>query len=267
MLSVSEQCRILNLARSSYYYEPVEESEENLLLMRRMDELHTKRPFLGSRQLVDALIREGFAVNRKRIQRLMRLMGLDTIYCKPRTSTPNLEHRIYPYLLRGVPINRVNQVWSIDITYIRMRSGFLYLVAVIDWFSRYVLAWELSNSMTVDFCIEGLEAALKFGNPEVFNSDQGAQFTSTDFVNVLLSRDIKVSMDGKGRALDNVFIERLWRTVKYEEVYLNDYAGGREAKLGLSKYLGYYNNERSHRALFGATPAEVFMGKRILQLT
>lgn len=257
MLSVSEQCRFLNLPRSTYYYEPVPESAENLMLMRRMDELHTAHSFYGSRQLCNVLRREGQLVNRKRVQRLMRLMGLEAVYCKPNLSIPDLSHRIFPYLLRGVAIERVHQVWSIDITYIRMRQGFLYLVAVIDWYSRFVLSWELSNSLCVEFCLEALRAALKFGVPETFNSDQGAQFTCYEFVEELLSRQIRVSMDGKGRALDNVFIERLWRSVKYEEVYLYDYITGIEARHGLGKYFRFYNHERPHQALAARTPSEV----------
>ncbi len=258
-LSIAAQCTLLGLSRSGYYYEPIPESVFNLSVMRQIDELSTKHPFYGSRQMRDALWRDGCDVNRKRVQRLMRLMGIEAIYCRPNTSLPNLQHRIFPYLLRGVPITKVNQVWSIDITYIRMRDGFLYLVAVIDWFSRFVLSWELSNSMSVDFCVEALILALDHGTPEIFNSDQGAQFTAEEFVDELLSRKIRVSMDGIGRAIDNVWIERLWRSVKYEEVYLKDYSSGRDAKIGLKEYFRFYNHDRPHSSLDRMTPAEVFL--------
>lgn len=258
-LSIAAQCALLGLSRSGYYYEPIPESVFNLSVMRQIDELSTKYPFYGSRQMRDALWRDGCEVNRKRVQRLMRLMGIEAIYCKPKTSLPNLQHRIFPYLLRGVLITRVNQVWSIDITYIRMRDGFLYLVAVIDWFSRFVLSWELSNSMSVDFCVKALIFALDHGTPEIFNSDQGAQFTAEEFVGELLSRKIRVSMDGIGRAIDNVWIERLWRSVKYEEVYLKDYSSGRDAQVGLKEYFRFYNHDRPHSSLDRKTPAEVFL--------
>jgi putative transposase len=228
--------------------------------MHRIDELTTQYPFYGSRQLVNALALEGVAVNRKRIQRLMRIMGLETLYCKPRTSIPNQAHKIYPYLLRGVESQHIRHVWSIDITYIRMRYGFLYLVAIIDWYSRYVLAWELSNQMTVDFCISALQASWAYGVPEIFNSDQGSQFTSPQFVSELLAKGARVSMDGKGRAIDNVFIERLWRTLKYEEVYLHDYSSGTEARSAIKKYFQFYNHKRPHSSLDGRTPATVFLG-------
>lgn len=204
-----------------------------------------------------ALALEGQSVNRKRAQRLMRLMGLEAIFCKPRTSDPSPGHRVYPYLLRGVPIERLHQVWSIDITYIPMRHGFLYLVAVIEWFSRAVLSWELSNSLCVDFCIEALQRALKLATPEIFNSDQGAQFTAQEFCGVLLASNIKISMDGRGRALDNIFIERLWRTVKYEEIYLNDYTSGSDVYAALKRYFHFYNFKRPHSALDGKTPNAV----------
>jgi len=259
ILSIAAQCQLLGLSRSGYYYEPISVSAFNLNVMRQIDELSTKYPFYGSRQMRDALWRDGCDVNRKRVQRLMRLMGIEAIYCKPKTTIPNLQHRVFPYLLRGVPITKTRQVWSIDITYIRMRHGFLYLVAVIDWFSRFVLSWELSNSMSVDFCIEALIKAFQHGTPEIFNSDQGAQFTAQEFVNELLSRNISVSMDGVGRAIDNVFVERLWRSVKYEEVYLKDYATGREAHKGIGNYFHFYNHLRPHSSLDAKTPAEVFI--------
>lgn len=226
--------------------------------MRRIDELYTDHPFYGSRQFVRSLRLEGVEVNRKRIQRLMRLMGLEAIYCKPKTTVRCPTHKVYPYLLRNVPIVRPHQVWSIDITYIRMAHGFLYLTAIIDWYSRYVIAWELSNSMANDFCIEALHRALEHGKPEIFNSDQGSQFTANSFTSQLLDRDIAISMDGKGRAIDNVFIERLWRTVKYEEVYLKDYKTGSQAISNLKAYFQFYNSKRPHSSLDGKTPSTVF---------
>lgn len=258
-LSIAAQCELLGLSRSGYYYDPVPESALNLKIMRRMDELSTKYPFYGSRQLCAAIFREGLQINRKRVQRLMRLMGLEAIYCRPKTTISNPQHKIFPYLLRGVPITEISQVWSIDITYIRMRQGFLYLVAVIDWFSRFVLSWKLSNSMSVEFCIEALIDAFAYGQPNIFNSDQGSQFTAPSFVQKLQSREIKVSMDGRGRAIDNVFIERLWRSVKYEEVYLKDYCSGHEAHSGLAAYFKFYNYKRPHSSLDRQTPAEVFL--------
>jgi putative transposase len=226
--------------------------------MRSIDELMTKYPFYGNRQLCRALARKGLVVNRKRMRRLMQKMGLEAVYCKPYTTLRHPEHKVYPYLLRNVSIIEVGQVYSIDITYIRMQKGFLYLTAVLDWYSRYVVSWELSNSMTSDFCIEALVDALKEGHPKVFNSDQGAQFTDCRFVKELLDRDIKVSMDGRGRALDNVFIEWLWRTVKYEEVYLKEYLTGTDARRNLKDYFHFYNKVRPHSSLNGLTPAEVF---------
>lgn len=249
---------MLELSRSSYYYEPILETIENLSLMKRIDELYTEHPALGSRQITAVLRNEGKIVNRKRIQRLMRLMGIEGVCPRKSTSLPNEEHKIYPYLLRNITITHAFQVWSIDITYIRMHEGFLYLAAVLDWYSRFVLSWELSNAMTTDFCIEALLNAFKHGIPEIFNSDQGSQFTSSDFTSELLRRDIKISMDGKRRALDNIFIERLWRTVKYEEVYLKDYLTGKEAYDELKKFFNYYNTKRPHSALGGKTPYSVF---------
>ena len=226
--------------------------------MHRIDRIYMQYPFFGSRQMCATLVLEGYTVNRKRIKRLMRLMGLKAIYCEPSMSIPNAAHQKYPYLLRDVLIERVNQVWSIDITYIPMRNGFLYLVAVIDWFSRYVLSWGLSNSLCHDFCIDALVRSLKLGTPEIFNSDQGAQFTALEFLKELLDRNIKVSMDGRGRALDNVYIERLWRSVKYEEIYLNDYALGSDVFQALKRYFKFYNTQRPHSALANATPHKVF---------
>jgi len=257
-LSIAAQCHLLGMPRSQYYYEPVGESELNLALMNRIDEMVTEIPFYGSRRVTAQLNVDGHSVNRKRVQRLMRLMGIETTYCKPRTTVRNPEHRVFPYLLRGVEITRPNQVWSTDITYVRMRQGFLYLVAVMDWYSRYVLAWELSNQMSTDFCLEALNRCWRYGAPEIFNSDQGSQFTSNHFVKCLLDRQVKVSMDGKGRCIDNVYIERLWRSVKYEEIYLKDYSDGREASSELGRYFNVYNQRRLHSSLKYRPPANLY---------
>jgi putative transposase len=221
--SVRHQCELLGVNRSSLFYKPTGESEENLRLMRLLDEQYTKTPFYGSRKMTAWLGTQGYNVNRKRISRLMEVMGIEAVYPKPKLSQPGEDHKIYPYLLRGVTVDRPDQVWSTDITYIRMGQGFLYLVAVMDWYSRYVLSWSLSLTMEIDFCIEALRSALRRGRPETFNSDQGSQFTSEKFTNELATKDIAISMDGRGRCMDNIFIERLWRSLKYEEVYLNDY--------------------------------------------
>jgi putative transposase len=252
-LSLRRQCELLGLARGSWYYEPAGETKQNLKLMRRIDELYLQRPYFGSRRMGDEL-----KVNRKRVQRLMRLMGLEAIYPKPRTTLRNADHKIYPYLLRNLEIIRPNQVWSTDITYIPMQGGFLYLTAVLDWYSRYVLAWRLSNSLDSTFCIEALEEALVGEQPEIFNTDQGVQFTSVAFTSCLASRGVAISMDGRGRALDNVFIERLWRTVKYEEVYLKDYDDAWQAETSLREYFEFYCHGRRHQALEKRTPAEVY---------
>lgn len=225
--------------------------------MRRVDEIHLERPYYGSRRMSEVLRREGLVANRKRIQRLMAEMGIEAIYPKRNLSKACQESLVFPYLLRGLPIVRANQVWSADITYIRMRQGFLYLVAVIDWFSRYVLSWELSNTLEVDFCIAALQAALKSGKPEIFNTDQGAQFSTPRFSGLVLENGIRMSMDGRGRAIDNVFVERLWRSLKYEEVYLKDYVDGLDARSQLAAYLSFYNEQRPHQALQYRTPAEV----------
>ncbi len=219
-MSVSRQCEVLGLSRSSYYYEPGAETKENLALMEEIDREYTAHPFLGSRRMAKFLGSQGHEVNRKRVQRLMRLMGLEAVYPKPKLSAGGVGHKVYPYLLRNVAIDRVDQVWSTDITYVPMPAGFMYLTAVIDWYSRYVLSWRLSNTLDVEFCLEALEEALSCGCPEVFNTDQGVQFTSASYTSRLEAAEAKVSMDGKGRCLDNVFVERLWRTVKYEEIYL-----------------------------------------------
>jgi putative transposase len=252
-LSIARQCALLGLARSTCYYRPVGESVENLSLMRRIDEEYLRTPFYGSRRLSELL-----GVNRKRVQRLMRLMGIEAICPKRRTTRPAVGHRIYPYLLRDVVVTRPNQVWSSDITYVPLRQGFLYLVAVMDWYSRYVVSWRLSNTLTGSFCIEALDAALLRATPEIFNSDQGSQFTATAFTSRLEACGVAISMDGRGRAIDNVFIERLWRSVKYEEVYLKDYADGWEAEASLSAYFHFYNHERIHQALDYRTPAAVY---------
>jgi putative transposase len=265
-LSVSHQCDLLGLSRSSYYYEPATETAENLSLMEMIDREYTRHPFFGSRRMVLWLQSEGYTVNRKRVQRLMRQMGLEAVYPKPRLSIGGAGHKVYPYLLRNVTIDRVNQVWSTDITYIPMPKGFLYLTAVIDWYSRYVLSWRLSNTLDVGFCIEALEEALSKGCPEVFNTDQGVQFTSESFTSKLEAAGAKVSMDGKGRCLDNVFVERLWRTVKYEEVYLWRHETVPALQAGLTKYFPFYNHERWHQSLENQTPAEVY-GKGVKSRT
>jgi putative transposase len=261
VLSVRRQCGLLALTRSGLYYEPQGESPENLALMRLVDEAYTAWPFYGVRKMTAHLEREGQAVNVKRVRRLMRLMGLEAIYPRKRLSVPGEGHKRYPYLLRGVEIVRPDQVWSADITYLRLRRGFLYLAAILDWHSRYVLSWTLSSSLDAAFCVWALEEALARGRPEVFNTDQGVQFTSEGFTGILESRGIAISMDGRGRVFDNIFSERLWRTVKYEEVYLKDYADPREAREGLRAYFRFYNEQRLHQALDYRTPAEVYEGR------
>jgi len=257
-LSVRRQCELLGLCRSSLYYEPALESAENLRLMRLIDEEYTAHPFLGSRRLTKWLIGQGEAVNRKRLQRLMRVMGLEAIYPKPKLSMAGRGHRIYPYLLRGVRVERPDQVWSTDITYVPLAQGFMYLAAIIDWFSRYVIAWRLSNTLDGSFCLDMLEEALSRGQPEVFNTDQGVQFTAGAWTGRLKSAAVAVSMDGRGRCLDNVFVERLWRTVKYEDIYLWRYEGVPQLQQGLGRYFPYYNEERLHQALEYRTPAAVY---------
>jgi putative transposase len=260
-ISVRRQCELLGVNRSGLYYEPVGESEENLGLMRLLDEQYTRTPFYGSRKMTQWLASEGHAVNRKRVSRLMELLGLEAVYPKPKLSQPGEGRRIYPYLLRGTTVERVNQVWSTDITYIRMAQGYVYLVAVMDWFSRFVLSWSLSLTLEVDFCVETLQRALRRGRPEIFNSDQGSQFTSEQFTEELAGRRIAISMDGRGRCMDNIFVERLWRSLKYEEVYLNDYASVTEARAGIQRYFRFYNHERLHQNLDYRTPASVY-GRR-----
>ena len=255
-LSIRRQCELLELERSSYYYQPAEETAENLALMRAIDEEYTRHPFYGSRRLAD-----GLGVNRKRVQRLMRIMGLEAVGPKPRTTRRAKEHKIYPYLLRNVEVTRRDQVWSTDITYIPLGRGYLYLTAVLDWYSRYVLAWRLSPTLEGTFCLEALDEALGISQPEIFNTDQGSQFTSTAFTSRLEERGIAISMDGRGRALDNAFIERLWRTVKYEEVYLQEYGDGPDALASLKRYWRFYNLARPHQSLGYRTPAAVYFGE------
>jgi putative transposase len=258
-LSITRQCRILSIGRSSFYYTPKGESAESLTLMRRIDELFLKYPFYGSRQMVRQLRRDGLCIGRHRVRRLMRLMGLSAIYQKPRTSDPHPEHRIYPYRLKGLAITRPNQVWCADITYIPVQRGFLYLVAIMDWATRHVLAWRLSNTMDVRFCVEALNEALSsYCKPDIFNTDQGSQFTSFAFTGVLKDAEITISMDGRGRYLDNIFIERLWRSLKYEAVYLHELSDGFKAERVIGEWIDFYNAERPHSALGGRTPAEAY---------
>ena len=256
-LSITEQCELLNLARSSYSYHSVGETEDNLHLMRLLDEQYTRTPFYGIRKMTAWLQMQGYAVNHKRVARLMRTMGLETIYPKPQMTMPGDNERLYPYLLRNPTIDRPNGVWSTDITYIRTTKGFVYLVAVLDWFSRYVLSWELSVTLDVTFCLEALERALRLGHPEIFNTDQGVQFTSAEFTQRLETERIRISHDGRGRALDNIFVERLWRSVKYDEVYLKEYDTVPTARRNLQEYFEFYNHERLHQALDYKTPAAV----------
>ncbi len=257
-LSLVRQCTLLGVSRASVYYRPAPTREEDLELMALMDRQYLKTPFYGSRKMKAWLLKEGYLVSRSKVRRLMRLMGLEAIYRRPNTSKPAPGHRVYPYRLKGVDINRVDQVWAADITYIPMAQGFLYLVAIMDWYSRHVVAWKLSNTMDTDFCVGALEEALSRGRPEVFNTDQGAQFTSEAFTQTLLERGIRISMDGKGRYLDNIFVERLWRSIKYEEVYLKAYQTVAEARTGINAYLEFYNRRRPHQALGYRTPAEVY---------
>jgi putative transposase len=259
-LSIGRQCELLGLARSSFYYEPAVERPENLALMRLIDRQYTDCPFYGSRKMTTWLQGQGHEVNRKRVQRLMRLMGLEAIYPKPKSSVADQEHKVFPYLLRGVSIKRVGQVWSTDITYVPLVSGFLYLAVVIDWYSRYVIAWRLSNTLDGAFCLDLLDEALTQGRPEVFNTDQGVQFTATAFTGRLQAAGVQVSMNGKGRCLDNVFVERLWRTVKYEDIYLRGYERAPELTQGLGRYFPFYNEQRPHQSLDYQTPGLVYRG-------
>ena len=262
-LSLSRQCRLLSIGRSSLYYTPKGECAETLALMRRIDELFLKYPFYGARRMALHLRRDGVRIGRRRAARLMRLMGLQAIYRAPRTSDPHPEHRVYPYLLRGLAIERPDHVWCADITYIPVQRGFLYLVAIMDWASRYVLAWRLSNTLDAGFCTDALEEALaRYGTPEIFNTDQGSQFTSMAFTARLQAAGIRISMDGRGRFLDNIFIERLWRSLKYEAIYLHEIADGLTARRLIRDWVAFYNTERPHMALGGRTPAEAYRGER-----
>lgn len=260
-ISISRQCELLDIHRSGYYYQPNSESALNLEIMSLLDKQYTLTPFYGVQRMHQYISSLGYKVNIKRIRRLLRLMGLFAIYPKKKTSIPNKEHKIYPYLLRGFEVKYPNQVWSTDITYIQMEKGFLYLVAIIDWYSRYVISWRISNTMETSFCIDALQDALNKGKPEIFNTDQGSQFTSIDFTKCLLDNDVKISMDGKGRCLDNVFVERLWRSVKYEYVFLNSIQNGQELWHGLDDYFTFYNQERFHQSLEYKTPYQVHFCK------
>ncbi len=262
-MPIKRQCELLNIARSTAYYQPVGLSEDELTLRRMIDEIHIQYPFMGSRRIRHELMKKGQVVNRKRIVRMMRDIGVGAIYPKPKTTKANKAHKVYPYLLRDTEVTYANQAWAIDITYIPMAKGSLYLVAIIDWYSRKVLSWRLSNTMDTGFCLEALEEALQhYGPPDIFNSDQGSQFTSTDFTQKLLEHGIRISMDGKGRWIDNVFIERFWRSLKYEEVYLKAYATPQEAEVEIGNYLLFYNEERNHQGLNNLTPDEVYFAKQ-----
>lgn len=266
-LSISQQCCLLDLSRASYYrLQRATTCEKDLAMMNIIDEIYLRYPFYGSRKIRDHLKREGHMINRKRVQRLMRKMGIASIAPSPNTSIRNKAHPVYPYLLRDITINRPNQVWCTDITYIRLRGGFVYLVAIMDWRSRQVLSWEISNSMDTSFCVSALERAIRlYGKPEIFNTDQGAQFTSQDFTDVLKNHEIQISMDGKGRWMDNVFIERLWRSVKYEDIYIRDYTNVQELRSGLSRYFSFYNTQRPHQSHGILTPSEVYFSRDALQ--
>jgi len=258
-LSVNKQCQLLDVSRSTFYYQPQPESEYNLMLMRLLDEMHLERPYYGSRRLKGALEDKGYIVARRKVVRLMKLLGIAAIYPKPNTSKRNSAHKVYPYLLRNKTIDRPDQVWCTDITYIPMKKGFVYLVAVMDWYSRKVLSWRLSNTMDVHFCVEALEEAIsRFGVPEIFNSDQGSQFTSESFTGVLKRHGVDISMDGKGRCMDNIFIERLWRSLKYEEVYLKAYDSVNQARQEIAIWVSFYNAERKHQGLGDQTPDSVY---------
>jgi putative transposase len=266
-LSVVRQCELVSISRSGFYHRPAGETALNLELMRLIDAQFLETPWYGSRQMALHLCREGYVVGRKRIRRLMAKMGLTPIYQRPRTTVANPEHRIFPYLLRDLVIDRANQVWCADITYLPMRRGFLYLVAVMDWATRKVLAWRVSNTMEVEFCLEVLEEAMaRFGRPEIFNTDQGSQFTSPRFTGLLQQAGVRISMDGRGRWMDNVFIERLWRSLKYECVYLHAFETGSELRAGLSKWIGYYNTRRPHSGLDGRTPDEAYGANAVTRL-
>jgi putative transposase len=259
-LTLNDQLTLSGISKTAYYYEPVLETCANLMYMELIDQEYTAHPFYGSRRMTVILRELGYEINRKRVVRLMRQMSLEAIYPKPNLSKTNKESKKYPYLLKNFKVSAPNQVWSTDITYIPVKAGFLYLTAIMDWYSRYIIAWRISNTLDVQFCLEALEEALKHGKPVIFNSDQGTQFTSNDFTGILEGNNIQISMDGKGRAFDNIFVERLWRTIKYEEVYIKRYENGLEAHSGLSKYMPFYNNKRPHQALDYHTPQSVYYG-------
>jgi putative transposase len=264
VVSVSRQCRLLNLPRSSVYYAPrsdVRRRSNDLVLMNRLDELYIDHPFYGVRRMTHQLRSEGHDINPKHVRRLLRLMGMEAIYARPRLSQPGVGHKVYPYLLKGLKIKGPDHVWCCDITYIRLHNGFAYLMAVMDWFSRFVLSWSLSNTMEASWCVDTLKRALGMGTPELFNTDQGSQFTSDGFVGTLTDAGIRVSMDGRGRALDNVYIERLWRSVKQEDVYLRDYANVRQARAGIGAYFEFYNHTRIHQSLAYKTPWAAYTGQ------
>jgi putative transposase len=266
-LSIQKQSKLLKVSRSSVYYKPRPLSEDELKLMRAIDELHLEHPFAGSRMLRDFLLRDGVRVGRRHMRTAMRRMGVEAIYRKPNTSKPAQGHKIYPYLLRNVAVTRANQVWSTDISYIPMKRGFVYLIAVIDWFSRRVLSWKLSITMDVSFCLEALDEALKkYGKPEIFNTDQGSQFTSIDFTGRLKKEGIAISMEGKGRWCDNVFVERFWRSIKYEEVYLHAYDSVSEARSRIGQYIQFFNSRRPHSSLQAQTPDQVYFNRPQEQL-
>ena len=268
-LSIQRQCELISLPRSSYYREGLvgQETPANLEIMRLIDKEYTDHPFYGSRQIRNVLRRKGYKINRKRVQRLMRKMGIQSIAPKPNTSKAHPKHKIYPYLLRNFDVTRADQVWCTDLTYIRLAGGFVYLTAVMDWYSRYVLSWELSITMDSEFCVSALERALRcYGTPNIFNTDQGSQYTSHEFTKVLKDKDIKISMDGKGRAMDNIFIERLWRSVKYEEIYVKEFRSVEDLRKTLKKYFDFYNHERPHQSFDAQTPAEVYYGMNQLRM-
>jgi putative transposase len=265
LLSVRDQCRLLGVHRACLYTLPQGTCQEDLSVMRLLDEQYTRSPFYGVERMTAWLHRQGLRIGHNRVRRLLRLMGLEAIYAKPHLSRPGgPQHRIYPYLLGGLSITHPNQVWGVDLTYIRLRQGFVYLVAILDWFSRYVLSWALSTALDAGFCVEALRQALRGGKPEIFNSDQGSQFTSEAFTKVLRDASVRISMDGRGRAFDNIFVERLWRTVKYEEVYVQDYRLVDEAWQGLARYFGFYNDHRLHQSLGYLTPREVHFGGKLV---
>lgn len=268
-ISIQRQCELIGLPRSSYYREGLagKETSENLAFMRLIDKEYTDHPFYGTRKMCNVLRRKGYKINRKRVQRLMRKMGIQSISPKPNTSKPHPQHKVYPYFLRNFDVTRANQVWCTDITYIPIFGGFIYLTAVMDWHSRYVLSWELSITLDNEFCVSSLERALRcHGTPYIFNTDQGSQYTSHEFIKVLKDNGIKISMDGKGRCLDNIFIERLWRSVKYEEIYVNEFQSVEQLRKSLKKYFNFYNDERPHQSFDGQTPAEIYYGETQLRL-